>query len=49
MGVGYRAKWISYLAVKWILLCITEQRRFTSIRPPDTEMGVLGSEFRSFF
>ena len=52
---GYKAKQIYYLAVTWIFLCITdplEQRRFTSIRPPDnkdTEVGVLGSEFRSFF
>ena len=53
--MGYQAKLISYLAVNWILLCIAdslEQRRFTSIRPTDnedTEVGVLGSEFRSFF
>ena len=55
MRVGYQMKWISYLAVNWILLCIADplqQRRFTSIRPPDhedTEVGVLGPEFRSFF
>jgi hypothetical protein len=55
MRVGYKAKHISYLAINWILLCIAdplEQRRFTSIRPPDnenTEVGVPGSESRSFF
>jgi hypothetical protein len=55
MRVGYKVKRISYLTVNWILLGIAdplEQRRFTSIRPPDnkdTEVGVLGSEFRSFF
>jgi len=55
MSVGYQAKRISYLAVNWILLCIADplqQRRFTSICPPDnkdTEVGVLGPEFRSFF
>jgi len=47
--------YISYLAVNWILFCIAdllEQCCFTSIRPPnneDVEVGVLGSEFRSFF
>ena len=46
--------YISYLAVNRILCCIAdplEHRRFTSIRPPDnedTEVGVLGSDFRSF-
>jgi hypothetical protein len=55
MRVGYQAKQISYLAVNRILLCIADslqQRRFTSIRPPDnedTEVGVLGPEFRSLF
>jgi len=44
-----------YLAVNRILPCLAdplEERRFTSIRPADnkdTEVGVLGSEFRSFF
>ena len=56
--MGYKSAseaYISYLAVNWILLCIAdpfEQRGFTSIRPPDnenTEVGVLGSESRSFF
>jgi hypothetical protein len=53
--VGYQAKQISYLAVNWIFICIAdplEQCGFTSIRPPDnenTEVGVLGSEFCSFF
>ena len=53
--MGYQAKLISYLAVKWILHCVAdplEQRRFTSIRPTDNEnaeVGVLSSEFRSFF
>jgi hypothetical protein len=52
--VLYQAKLISYLAVNWILPCVTdplEQGRFTSIRPPDNEdaeVGVRGSEFRSF-
>jgi hypothetical protein len=51
--VRREAKHISYLAVNWILFCIAdplEQRCFTSIRPPDnedTEVSVLGSEFRS--
>jgi hypothetical protein len=55
MRVGYQMKQISYLAVNWILLCIADplqQRCFTSIRSPDnedTEVSVLGPEFRSFF
>ncbi len=55
MRVRYQARWISYLAVNWILLCFADplqQRRFTSIRPADnedTEVGVLGPEIRSFF
>ena len=55
MRVGSQIKRIYYLAVNWILFCVAdplEQRRFTSIRPSDnedTEVGVLGSEFRSFF
>jgi len=50
-----QAKWVCYLAINWVLICIAdplEQRCFPSIRPPDnedTEMGVLGSDFRSFF
>ncbi len=53
--MGYQAKLIFYLAVNWILLCIAdplEEGRFTSIRPTDNEdaeVGVRGSEFRSFF
>ena len=55
MKVGHREKSIHYLAVNWVLLCIAdplEQRCFTGICPPnneDTEMSVLGSDFRSFF
>ena len=53
--VMHQAKRVCYLAVNWVLLCIAdplEQRCFPSIRPPDnenTEMGVLGSDFRSLF
>ena len=53
--VLYQARLRSHLPVKWILFWIAdplEQGRFASIRPPDNEdaeVGVLGSEFCSFF
>jgi len=60
LGDNESATWneahiVSYLTLNWILFCIAdtlEQRCFTRIRPPDnenTEVGVLGSESRSFF